>query len=43
MKLHHVNIKAPKELLEREKDFFCEVLGLQEGNRPDFSSSGYWL
>ena len=43
MRLHHINIKAPRELLEQEKDFFCEVLGLREGNRPNFSSKGYWL
>lgn len=43
MKLDHINIKAPCVLLEQEKDFFCEVLGLSVGNRPDFSSQGYWL
>ena len=43
MKLHHINIKAPRELLEQEKNFFCEVLELREGDRPDISSKGYWL
>ena len=43
MNLHHINIKAPAALLEAEKQFFCEVLGLYEGHRPDFSSQGYWL
>ena len=43
MKLHHINIKAPMALLEREKRFFCDVLGLREGRRPDFSSRGFWL
>jgi catechol 2,3-dioxygenase-like lactoylglutathione lyase family enzyme len=43
MQLHHINIKGPQELLEQEKEFFCEVLGLQEGKRPNFSSRGYWL
>ena len=43
MDLHHINIKGPRELLEQEKKFFCEVLGLREGHRPDFSSKGYWL
>ena len=43
MQLHHINIKGPQELLEREKEFFCEVLGLREGDRPGFSSRGYWL
>ena len=43
MNLHHINIKGPGELLEQEKEFFCDVLGLREGHRPDFSSRGYWL
>ena len=43
MQLHHINIKGPKQLMEAERAFFCEVLGLQEGNRPSFSSGGYWL
>ena len=43
MDLHHINIRGPRELLEQEKDFFCSVLGLREGNRPDFTSNGYWL
>ena len=43
MKLDHVNISAPRELLEREKRFFCTVLGLSEGPRPGFGSFGYWL
>ena len=43
MQLHHINIKAPADLLEEEKQFFCEVLGLSEGSRPDFKSAGYWL
>jgi catechol 2,3-dioxygenase-like lactoylglutathione lyase family enzyme len=43
MNLHHINIKAPALLMEEEKRFFCDVLGLREGHRPDFSSQGYWL
>jgi catechol 2,3-dioxygenase-like lactoylglutathione lyase family enzyme len=43
LNLHHINIKAPAVLMEAEKQFFCEVLGLQEGHRPDFTSQGYWL
>jgi len=43
MKLDHVNIRAPRALLEREKHFFCEVLGLAEGPRPGFAGHGYWL
>ena len=43
MHLHHINIKAPWELIERERVFFCEVLGLKEGSRPSFPRRGYWL
>ena len=43
MNLHHINIQAPAALMEEEKRFFCELLGLREGDRPDFSSKGHWL
>lgn len=43
MKLDHINIRAPRALLEREKRFFCEQLGLRDGERPAFGSHGYWL
>jgi catechol 2,3-dioxygenase-like lactoylglutathione lyase family enzyme len=41
--IDHINIQAPAELLQREKRFFCEILGLREGPRPNFGSKGYWL
>ncbi|MDY7537060.1 diguanylate cyclase [Undibacterium sp. RTI2.1] len=41
--LNHINIKAPSALLERVRDFYCSVLGLQTGFRPAFQSHGYWL
>lgn len=43
MYIDHINIKAPKELLEREKQFFCDLLGLREGYKPKSSIHGYWL
>lgn len=43
MQFDHINIRAPAELLEQEKRFFCEILELRNGPRPDFSSKGYWL
>ena len=30
MKLDHINIKAPAQLLDREKQFFLDLLGLTE-------------
>lgn len=43
MHIDHINVAAPAELLERVKDFYCDVLGLEEGFRPKFSRDGYWL
>jgi catechol-2,3-dioxygenase len=41
--LHHFNIKAPAALLEPVRDFYMEVLGLVNGERPPFRFAGYWL
>jgi catechol 2,3-dioxygenase-like lactoylglutathione lyase family enzyme len=41
--IDHVNIAAPLDLLEKVRDFYCDVLGLTEGFRPNFSQDGYWL
>lgn len=43
MKLDHINISAPMEILREVRDFYCAVLGLQEGYRPDFGQKGFWL
>jgi catechol 2,3-dioxygenase-like lactoylglutathione lyase family enzyme len=43
MQLHHINIRAPAELLADERDFFRDILGLVEGPRPAFTSPGHWL
>jgi catechol 2,3-dioxygenase-like lactoylglutathione lyase family enzyme len=29
--------------LERTKEFYCEVLGFEVADRPDFGFPGYWL
>jgi glyoxylase I family protein len=41
--LNHFNLQAHKELLEQLKDFYCDYLGLQVGERPQLRSFGYWL
>lgn len=41
--LHHVNLRAPAELLATLRDFYRDVLGLEQGARPDFRTAGYWL
>ena len=43
MKFAHININASLALLDKEKDFCCNILGLKEGFRPNFPSKGYWL
>jgi catechol 2,3-dioxygenase-like lactoylglutathione lyase family enzyme len=39
--LQHINIHAAD--VERSKDFYVRVLGLQVGPRPPVASFGYWL
>jgi catechol-2,3-dioxygenase len=41
--LDHINLRAPRPLLERLRAFYCEIVGLQVGERPPFESFGYWL
>lgn len=39
--LDHVNIRTSK--LAAMRAFYCDVLGLKEGERPAFSFGGAWL
>jgi catechol-2,3-dioxygenase len=39
----HYNLRAPRELLDALRDFYCDVVGLTVGERPPFRSFGYWL
>ena len=39
--LQHYTIEPAD--LERTKDFYCDVLGLQNGDRPPLDFPGYWL
>lgn len=41
--LNHFNIAAPAALLSQVRDFYVDVVGLEEGYRPDFGVPGYWL
>lgn len=43
IKLDHVNIRVPTELLATLRNFYIEVLGLEDGFRPPFGSMGHWL
>ena len=39
--LQHYTIE-PQDL-EKTKNFYCEVLGLENGDRPPLDFPGYWL
>ena len=41
--IDHYNIRASSELLEELKAFYCDVIGLNVGDRPPFDEFGYWL
>lgn len=41
--LNHYNLRAPRELMERLRGFYCDAVGLSVGARPPFNSFGYWL
>lgn len=41
--LNHYNLRAPRELLDILKEFYCKVVGLEQGQRPLLEGSGYWL
>ena len=39
--LDHCSIRTTK--LQETRDFFVDILGLQDGERPDFPFPGFWL
>lgn len=41
--LDHVNIAGSAALIERCRAFYVDVLGLTDGDRPQFRNSGFWL
>ena len=43
MHIDHINISAPMDLLEKVRDFYCEVFDLTSEFRPGFSTRGFWL
>lgn len=40
---NHYNLRAQRDLLDRLRAFYCDVVGLKQGSRPAFRSFGYWL
>lgn len=43
MHLDHINISASWTQLTQLKDFYCNILELVVGSRPEFSRRGFWL
>mgnify|MGYP005806019099 CR=1 FL=1 len=41
--LNHINFHAERKLLDALKDFYCGIVGLEVGARPNFPRFGYWL
>ena len=41
--LNHYNITTPLALLPEVRDFYCEVIGLEQGIKPPSGSPGFWL
>jgi catechol 2,3-dioxygenase-like lactoylglutathione lyase family enzyme len=41
--LNHINLSGNRALLNALKDFYCDIIGLEVGARPDFERFGYWL
>ena len=41
--IHHFTIRCTRDALDAVRDFYCEVLGMATGPRPDFPFDGHWL
>lgn len=41
--LDHFNLRAPRSMLERLRDFYRDVVGLVDGERPPFNHYGFWM
>ena len=40
---NHFNLRAPRELMDELNAFYCDIVGLEQGQRPDLGTPGYWL
>lgn len=41
--IDHINLHVPDNAFMRVHKFYCEILGLVPGRRPNFLSKGCWL
>jgi catechol 2,3-dioxygenase-like lactoylglutathione lyase family enzyme len=39
----HYNLRAPRAVLDELCAFYCDVVGLRQGDRPPLRHFGYWL
>ena len=37
---NHYNLRAPRELMDELKDFYCDIVGLAQGQRPASEALG---
>ena len=40
---NHIQLVAEKDLVIQLRNFYCDVVGLTEGFRPEFERFGFWL
>ena len=43
LSINHIQLVAEKDLVLELRDFYCNIIGLQEGFRPAFERFGFWL
>jgi catechol 2,3-dioxygenase-like lactoylglutathione lyase family enzyme len=43
LSINHIQLVAEKDLALKLRDFYCDVVGLKEGFRPEFERFGFWL
>ncbi|MBR8064001.1 VOC family protein [Burkholderia ambifaria] len=41
--INHYNLRTDRATLDTLRDFYVNVVGLEQGYRPPFQSAGYWL
>jgi catechol-2,3-dioxygenase len=42
-RIDHYNLRAPREVLDRLRDWYRDAVGLAVGDRPPLNHFGYWL
>jgi len=43
LSINHIQLVAEKDLVIKLRNFYCNVVGLQDGFRPAFERFGFWL